>query len=229
MPLVRRILKLDECVLKTSGNAGTFEGYASKFGGVDSHGDTILQGAFDSTLRTHGKPKMFFNHEWNMPIGKYTALKDDGNGLYVHGELTPGHTLGNDVRAALVHGTLDGMSIGGFVKSGDAEDKADGGQIIKKFSRLVEISPVAFPSDGGARIDLGTVKGEDIAEAISEIETVREFERFLRDASGFSKGAAAALVARCKVLFVPGEPVSKMAAADMVALAARLNRIAETT
>ena len=33
------------------------------------------------------------------------------------------------------------------------------------------------------------------------METIKEFELFLRDAGGFSKGAAQALTARAKVLF----------------------------
>ena len=225
--LVRKQIRLDDVELKVDGEKGTFEGYASRFGGVDTYGDTIMAGAYASTLRANGKPKMFFNHDWTMPIGRYTKCAEDDSGLYVAGELTPGLSLSADVHAALKHKTLDGLSVGGFVKPGDAEDKSDGvGQIIHKFTRLVEISPCTFPADNGARIDLATVRGEDISDVIGEIETIREFERLLRDAGGFSKGAAAALVARAKVVFGAGEPQTKQADASMLALLERLNQVA---
>lgn len=204
--LLRKTLKLSEVTLKTEGETGKFSGYASVFGGVDTYGDTIVKGAFESTLRTHGKPKMFFNHEWGMPIGKYTTAKEDDHGLFVEGELTPGLTLSSDVRAALLHGTLDGLSIGGYVKAGDYED-TDGGRVIRKWTRLLEVSPVVFPADGAARIDGASVKSFDLADAIEGIDSIRDLESFLRDAGGLSKGAAVALVARVKKVFgFVGEP-----------------------
>lgn len=213
--LVRKNIKLDDVHLKMDGEAGTFEGYAARFGGVDSYGDTILQGAFASTLRQNGKPKMCFAHEWDMPIGRYEKVSEDDSGLYVKGSFTPGHAKAADVRAAMLHGTVDGLSIGGFVKKGDAEDKPDGGQIITKFSRLVEISVVTFPADAGARIDMATVRGEDVADVIGEIETERDFERLLRDAGGFSRGQAVAIAARMKAIYASGEPMQKDAESEL--------------
>ncbi|MBY0240813.1 MAG: HK97 family phage prohead protease, partial [Burkholderiaceae bacterium] len=104
MERILKTLKLDQVSLKFDGDTGVFSGYASVFGGVDSYGDTIIKGAFEATLR-NSKPKMFFNHEWRMPIGKWTKAKEDDKGLWVEGELTPGLMLAQDVRAAMVHGT----------------------------------------------------------------------------------------------------------------------------
>ena len=59
--LIHKTLKLDDCEVKIAGDTGTFAGYASVFGGVDSYGDTIIKGAFESSLR-NGKPKMFKSH-----------------------------------------------------------------------------------------------------------------------------------------------------------------------
>ncbi len=198
--LVRKTLSLTDVELKIEGDAGAFTGYASVFGGVDSYGDTLIKGAFESTLRNNGKPKMFFNHEWTMPIGKYTSVKEDDKGLLVSGELTPGLGLAGDVRAAMKHGTLDGLSIGGYLKKGDYEE-TEGGRIIRKWSNLMEISPVVFPADSAARINMDSVKGVDLSECINEIETIRDFERFLRDAGGLSKSASVALAARAKKVF----------------------------
>lgn len=204
--LLRKTLSLNDVDLKIDGDSGKFAGYASVFGGVDSYGDTIVKGAFEHTLKTHGKPKMFFNHDWSsLPIGKYTVAKEDDHGLYVEGEFTGGMQLSADVRAAMKHGTLDGLSIGGFVKKGDY-DETENGRVIRRWSKLVEVSPVVFPADSAARIDAGSVKVAEFIDAIAEIETIRDFERLLRDAAGLSKGAAAALVARAKVVLSRGEP-----------------------
>lgn len=204
--LVRKQLSLTDCDIKLDDVSGTFSGYASVFGGVDSYGDTILRGAFEYTLRNNGKPKMFFQHDWNMPVGKWTKAKEDEHGLFVEGELTPNLSLAADVRAAMKHGTLDGLSIGGYLKKGDWEDSAGGGRIIRKWSSLIEVSPVVFPADGAARIDLSSVKNMDIDAAVDGLETIRDFEGFLRDAGGLSKGLTAALVSRAKVVFSRGEP-----------------------
>lgn len=221
--LLRKTLSLSDVSLKLEGDTGRFSGYASVFGGVDTYGDTILKGAFESTLKANGKPKMFFNHEWRMPIGKWTVAKEDDHGLYVEGELTPGMSLSADVRAAMVHQTLDGLSIGGMVKKGDY-DETETGRIVRRWSVLMEISPVAFPADRAARVDLASVKGADIDEAIAEMETIRDFERLLRDAGGFSKGAATALVARAKALFAAGEPGEDVDVKTLRELADRLSR-----
>lgn len=212
--LLRKNLSLNDVELKLDdGGAGRFSGYASVFGGVDSYGDTIVKGAFEHTLRANGKPKMFLEHAAfsfnaagaaSLPIGKYLTAKEDDHGLFVEGELTMDMSLSKDVHAAMKHGTLDGLSIGGFIKKGDY-DETETGRVIRRWSNLMEISPVAFPADKSARVE--AVKGESLVEAITEIETVRDLERFLRDAGGLSKGAAAALVARAKhVMGVEGDP-----------------------
>lgn len=197
--LVQKTLALAGVELKFEDDTGRFAGYASVFGGVDSYGDTIVKGAFKNTLRENGNPKMFFNHQWDMPIGKFTVAKEDDHGLYVEGELTPGLSLASDVRAAMKHGTLDGLSIGGILRKGDYQE-TESGRIIRRWSSLMEVSPVVFPADSAARIDLSSVKSAELIEEIAAIETLREFEGFLRDAAGLSKGAAQALTARAKAV-----------------------------
>jgi HK97 family phage prohead protease len=221
--LLRKHLSLSECDIKLDGDSGRFAGYASVFGGVDSYGDTIVRGAFASSLTRNGKPKMFFQHDWHMPIGKWLVAREDDKGLWVEGELTKGLSLADDVAAALRHGTLDGLSIGGFVKKGDY-DETEGGRVIRRWDKLVEVSPVVFPADAAARIDAGSVKGIDILDALDECERLSEIEQLLRDAAGLSKRAAAALVARVKAVTAQGEPTGDEAAA-MKALHDRIARL----
>lgn len=223
--LIKKTLKLDDVDLKMDGDTGKFSGYASKWGGVDSYGDTIIKGAFESTLRTNGKPKMFFSHDWTMPIGKWTKVKEDDNGLYVEGELTPDLTLAADVRAAMTHGTLDGLSIGGFLKKGDYEE-TDGGRIIRKWSNLMEVSPVVFPADGAARIDLSSVKSIDFEALLPECKTERDIERLLRDA-GLGKWEAMAVISRAKTIFAGRDAQEDGEAKTMTMILDRIKKISQ--
>lgn len=201
--LLRKTLAFADCQIhiKAEGAAVQFGGYASVYGGNDSYNDTILPGAFADTLKQNGLPRMFYGHKWDLPIGKYLSAKEDDTGLWVEGELTPGLSRAQDIAAAIKHQTLDGLSVGGFVKSGDYEAKASGGRLIRKWSRLVEVSPVVFPADGAARIDLASVKAEDLAEALAGIGTVADFQLFLRDAVGLTGPAAEQFIQRAQALF----------------------------
>jgi HK97 family phage prohead protease len=195
----RKSLALADVQFKLEGDGGTFSGYASTFGNVDSYGDTIIKGAYAETLKTNGMPKMFFNHNsYAVPIGKWVKALEDDYGLLLTGEFTPGNVQAQEVRAALKHGTLDSMSIGYSLTKGDY-DETTSGRTIKKVARLPETSIVTFPADKFARVDLSSVKA--FADEIAQVATIRDFEYFLRDAGNFSKGAAQALTARAKALF----------------------------
>jgi len=219
--MIKKTLPLSAVKLELAEDKGFFSGYASVFSGVDSYGDTIEKGAFADTLKS-GMPKMFFNHNWDMPIGKYTIIKEDEVGLFVEGELTPNLQIASDVRAAMKHGTLDGLSIGGYLRKGDYTD-TDEGRIVHRWSSLMEISPVAFPADSAARIDLASVKSESFEAAIAELKTIRDIEYFLRDAGNFSKGAAQSLVARFKSITVQRDADADVD--EMKAMASLLDRL----
>jgi uncharacterized protein len=237
--LLRKNISLEAVSLKMdSDTSGRFAGYASVFGGVDSYGDTIVRGAFSHTLKANGKPKMFLEHAAfsfaasgaaGLPIGKWLTAKEDDHGLFVEGELTLDMSLSKDVHAAMRHGTLDGLSIGGTIKKGDYEE-TETGRVIRRWSNLMEISPVAFPADRAARVDAASVKSveQDFGFAIAELESIRDLERFLRDAGGLSKGDAVALVSRAKVLLVgEGDPDPQGAEAKALSeFALRASRLA---
>lgn len=225
MQRILKTLKLEDVSLKFDGETGIFSGYASVFGGVDTYGDTIIKGAFETTLR-NGRPKMFFNHDWNsLPIGKWTKAKEDDKGLFMEGELTPGLLRAMDVRAAMKHGTLDGLSVGGWVKKGDYEE-VENGRIIRKWSNLVEVSPVVFPADNAARIDLASVKNIDFEAQLPECKTARDIERLLRDA-GLGKWESMALVSRAKVIFSERDAQEDLDVKTAATILERLQRIGQ--
>lgn len=207
--LTRKTLSLTDCSIKFRQDDDKkpgckFSGYASVFNGIDSYGDTILPGAYDNVIATirdgsARMPKMFVNHKaWDLPIGKWVSMAEDDMGLKVDGELTAGNPAADGVRASLIHGTLDGLSIGFRLEDGDTETIEQGEQkirLIKNISELVEISLVTFPADEEARIDLASVKN-----ALDQVKTIRDFESFLRDA-GLPKSVATAAASQAKRLF----------------------------
>lgn len=187
MQLIQKLLDVKSAQFKFNGESGEFEGYASVFDGVDSYGDTIKAGAFRKTLENRERPvRMRWNH-FGPVIGKYVELMEDSKGLFVRGQLTPGHSVAEDVKASLKHGAIDGLSIGFYLD--DYEDKPGGGREIRGL-RLVEISVVEEPADLGAKI-------ENMKSAIDEAQRLADIELILRDA-GLSRAEATALVSRVK-------------------------------
>jgi len=204
--LTRKTLSLSDCDIKMDGEAGRFAGYASVFGGVDSYRDTILKGAYQNSLKKNGKPKMYVQHDsWGLPVGKWLTAKEDDHGLYVEGEFTPGMAAAQDAYAALKHGTVDGLSIGYMLKAGDYDELEDGRRIIKRISNLAEVSIVTFPADGAARIDLASVKSEDI----EQLASISDFERLLREVGAFDRQSAKHLIAKFRQILTVREEATK--------------------
>ncbi len=219
---ITKTLGLSATELKFNEENGTFKGYASVWDGVDSYGDTIKKGAYLDTLKDHGMPKMFYEHKWGMPIGKYTQVDEDSKGLWVEGELTPKHSLAADVRAAMLHETLDGLSIGGMLAKADFKSTDQGGRVIHKWTKLVEVSPVVFPADSSARI--ADVKHIDFEALLPECKTERDIERLLRDA-GLPKWEAMAIVSRAKAIFDGRDALESAEAKTHALILERLQKI----
>lgn len=196
MELLNKQIQLQDVELSVDGQPGTFRGYASKFNGIDAYGDTILPGAYDKVVAEGGTVPVFFNHDsFDLPIGKYTKLSANTQGLYVEGLLTLDIPRARDVYNALKAGTVTGLSVGIGIADDDWEPNVEtGGKTIKNISLLREISICTFPADDRARVSL--VKSEDI----DQMQTIRDVEKCLRDA-GFSKSQALAFIAKAKDIF----------------------------
>lgn len=196
MELLNKQIQLQDVELSVDGQPGTFRGYASKFNGIDAYGDTILPGAYDKVVAEGGTVPVFFNHDsFDLPIGKYTKLSANTQGLYVEGLLTLDIPRARDVYNALKAGTVTGLSVGIGIADDDWEPNAEtGGKTIKNISLLREISICTFPADDRARVSL--VKAEDI----EQMDTIRDVEKCLRDA-GFSKSQALSFIAKTREIF----------------------------
>jgi HK97 family phage prohead protease len=193
----RTMLALDLAEVKfDAAGAGTFEGYASVFGGVDSHGDTIHPGAYTKAVGDGLEVKMYFNHGWKkheLPIGKMLVRQNDRGLRVERGEFTRGLRAAEEVKLAMEHGTVSGLSIAYRVTEAGVKSKGMGlGRNIYEIDWLKEVSVVDWPSDEAAQIDMKA--------AVEEAATIREIEVLLRDAAGLSRADACALVSRIKSL-----------------------------
>lgn len=164
--------------------AGTFKGYASVFGNVDSYAEVVAPGAFEESLKSiksSGDPlPILWQHKWDTVIGGATLLREDEKGLYTEGEL-----LINDLPESKRAHTLmtkrlvTGISIGYYVEDSSVDEKK-GIRTLKKLD-LQEYSIVTFPANGLARVD--EVKSKLMA---GDKPTIREFEELLRE-KGFTR------------------------------------------
>ncbi|WFU84371.1 HK97 family phage prohead protease [Bradyrhizobium sp. CIAT3101] len=157
---------------------GTFSGYASVFGNIDSHGDIVAKGAFADTLaeakRENRPVQMLWQHgvEGEMPVGRWTSMHEDDNGLYVEGKIATKTSRGADVYELMKMGALNGMSIGYRATSWVMHGKHHPARRTLKAVKLFEVSIVSDPSNGLARVD--AVKSRDdestrFSRALSEL------------------------------------------------------------
>jgi HK97 family phage prohead protease len=192
---------------KALNDDGTFEGYASIFGNVDSYGEVVEPGAFTASLvdsrRKGNSVKMLWQHDPSQPIGVWSDLAEDSKGLYVKGRLLKDAVpQASAAYALLKEGALDGLSIGYRVVEAAPHPDKTGILSLKKLN-LKEASIVTFAANDRAKVT-------DVKHMIAAglLPTAREFEEFLRDAGGFSKSVAAAIASKAAP-HLRGEPEVK--------------------
>lgn len=177
---------------------GTFKGYGSVFGNVDSYREVVAPGAFTKSLeiiKASGDPlPALWQHRSDQPIGGYDVLREDEKGLWVEGFLLVDDVpLAKQAHALMKRRVVKGLSIGYYVRADSYDEKKN----IRTLTELdlQEVSPVTFPANDQAGIDevkaacmdafIRTMKG-------GGMPTIKEFENFLREV-GFSKSEATAV------------------------------------
>ncbi|MCE5270381.1 HK97 family phage prohead protease [bacterium] len=170
---------------------GVFSGYGSVFDVVDSYNEVVAKGAFTRSLEAMKQkqrmPALLWQHNSNEPVGVYAEMHEDETGLFVQGQLAMKTARGAEAYELLRMGAISGLSIGYNVVK-EEQDKGTGITVLKEID-LWEVSLVTFPANDAARVQ--TVK--TILES-GELPTIREMERFLREA-GFSQSQAKAFLA----------------------------------
>ncbi len=133
---------------------GLIKGYASFFDVIDQQRDRVTRGAFAKSLRAWrilGKmPKMLWQHDPKQPLGVWTCLREDGQGLYAEGKLTLGVGQADEAYLLLKEGALDGLSIG-FRPVVTREDRVHKARVLLDID-LIEISLVTFGANGKATV-----------------------------------------------------------------------------
>ncbi|MBB4146032.1 HK97 family phage prohead protease [Rhizobium rhizoryzae] len=184
--------KLD---IKSLTEEGTFEGYGSIFGNVDSYGEKVVPGAFVESLAKHRREGssvlMLWNHDPYSPIGVWEDLAEDAKGLWGKGRLLMDIQRAREVYSLAKNNAIGGLSIGYRELDTDQEGNI---RLLKKLD-LYEISPVTFPANRRARIE--GVKSERTEEFVKRLRDgdpmpIKEFENVLREV-GISKSMAVAI------------------------------------
>jgi len=197
--LTHQTLSLSECDIKFAASEGTFSGYGSVFGNVDSHNDIVAPGAYAEVLKSGGKVPVYVNHGWldgKLPVGSWSGLKEDDRGLFGDAGLVMQMPSAIDAYWGMKSGLVTGLSVAFLPDGKSIERRSDGVHVIHKVKMLKEISIVNEPANAEARVF--SVKA---TEEIGRLETVRDFERLLRDVGSFDQATAKQLVAKAKDIF----------------------------
>ncbi|RST78919.1 HK97 family phage prohead protease [Aquibium carbonis] len=124
-------------------------GHASLFGVADLSRDVVEAGAFAAALaRRGGGIRMLFQHDPARPVGVWTSLREDAQGLAVQGRLTAGASA--ELAALIADGAIDGLSIGFRTVKARTDPRTRLRHIVE--ADLWEISIVTFPMLPGARL-----------------------------------------------------------------------------
>jgi len=170
------------------GDGGFFEGYGSTFGNLDRAGDIVESGAFEKSLTEHksqgSAPAMLLHHDMSRPVGKWTELREDGDGLHVKGKLSLGVRDADEAYTLLKDGVINSLSIG-YVVEKEKYNHTTRTNHLKEIN-LHEISLVTIPANAQAMI--GSVKSSD------GVPNIRSLEMVLREA-GLSRRESKAVLA----------------------------------
>jgi len=122
--------------VKAVSDDGTFSGYGSVFGVVDSYREIVAKGAFAKSLsdiKKKGRPvPVLWQHRSGQPIGVYEKLVEDETGLYVEGRLLKDDvSQAKEAYALMKAGAVSGLSIGYYVREDAFDQKSRVRDLIK--------------------------------------------------------------------------------------------------
>lgn len=155
---------------------GTLAGHASKFWVVDSYGETVAPGAFQTSIRDRGPDgadRILLRYEHAATVGKATKLAEDAEGLAVEAKVSDDGRDGTALRKHLEDGIPYGLSIGFYRKQTRPATDDDpliltdapkwvtqlvntdgaGAVVVHTDMKLVEFSAVSFPAVDSALVE----------------------------------------------------------------------------
>lgn len=215
--LVHQTLSLSDADIKFAASEGSFSGYGSVFGVLDSKNDIIMPGAYAEVLKSGAQVPVYVNHGWlrgDLPVGTWADLKEDDRGLYGQAGLVMQMPSAVNAYWGMKSGLVTGLSVAIIPDSKATERRSDGARVIHRIKAMKEISIVTEPANGESRIV--DVK---FGEELEKVETIRDFERLLRDVGAFDQASAKSLTAKARELFtqrdVADEVAQKQAADEL--------------
>ena len=182
---------------KALDDEGHIEGLAAGYGNVDFGGDVMLPGSISKSIENKSRIPMLMAHDHKRPVGVWTELSEQSDGLSVKGRFAMSTSAGKEAYALVKDGAIGGLSVGMH----NVKSRMVGRARHIYEAMLHEVSLVTVPMN--ERTQILSVK--DLVAA-GELPTVRQFEEFLRDAGGFSKSLATAIAAKAQPLLNRGEP-----------------------
>ncbi len=186
-------------------DVGIIEGYASTFNNIDEGRDVVLPGAFLKTIDDFKARKrqvrMFYQHDRMQLIGGYPPefIREDGKGLFVHGECNLEVQKGREAYALAKQGVMQDFSIGFRAIEFEVDTEND----IRKLKevKLWEVSPVADGMNTMAQVTAVKHIAPEFLEddRIYEMLTIKEVSDFLKERE-FRNEEVKALIVKIKEL-----------------------------
>lgn len=150
-------------------NYGIFSGYASVFNCVDFQNDQVMPGAFKNTLNNwqikSELPKMLWQHDHAIPVGKWLEIYEDDVGLFAKGQLLE-TSAGKDAYKLLKNKVVDGLSIGFSLQKSSRCNK--GHKLLQEVD-LHEISLVTFAANPKAKVLWVKSAKEELIKRLSRL------------------------------------------------------------
>lgn len=179
--------------VKKEGDNLFIEGYAAKFGNVDSYNDIIQQGAFALFLTSEDakRVRLCYQHDFDKVIGVIESMSEDEQGLMFRAKIS-NTTLGKDVATLLEDGAINEFSIGyRTVKSSMDNDKN-----IRTLQDvyLYEISPVTRAANEQATL-LASERKEELNKEITNKQKAKMEEELKKVQDQLAEAKAAKEIA----------------------------------
>ena len=157
-----------------SGDEILIEGFANK-AVVDDVGDLMTFDNIDMR-RFEKNPIMFFNHDRNMPIGKWIDWKVTDDGLMVKGMLSKSDNATiKMVRDLVNEGIIKTLSIG--YEEQQSKRNSEGVNIVERW-RLNEVSVVTLPANIEAEFDIAKMK--TLNGEIKSAQTIEQIKALIK-------------------------------------------------
>lgn len=142
---------------------------------IDRTNDIIESLAFSDSIDTYTKASgsIFFNHDWNEPVGKILSYipPDENNSFLITAKIYP--DINEKVYKMVKYGVVKSFSVGFFIKD-YVEQKINGKNItIIKDADLIDISIVTVPANPNANFEM--------VKSLIKSVGIKNFEKLIND------------------------------------------------